>query len=471
MDMTEQAMLEAQAAELEAHGRSLADGRWGEYLEGLEDDWTRAYTAVLLENQDTHLAEQKCAAYDLSLPQLRQLEETTTISTPGLANFEKFAFPLIRAIFPNLVSSNLVSVQPMTGPSSMIFYLAFLYGSNKGTAVKGTDIWENPKPSYSSEEIDSETFGTGTGSEDVFTGDLSYVPIRKNTLTVTADTVTGTDDGAGNITGTGVDSGTINYTTGAISIDFTANVSTGVPVTASYEYDMEANPQIPEVDLVLTSSPVVAHPRKLRSRWSMEAAAHMRNLHGLDPETELSAVLAEELKFEIDREIIAQLNVVASAGIVEFDKTPASGVSWQDHKQTFVDRMVEAGNKVFAKTRRAQTNWIVMGTDVATIVESLPGFVPSGVTGTMGVVYTGVLQGRWKCYKDPYMAPTRFLTGFKGSSFLETGYVYAPYIPLYVTPTVTLDDFVVRKGLGTWYGKKVVNSRFYCKGVVTASAS
>lgn len=85
----------------------------------------------------------------------------------------------------------------------------------------------------------------------------------------------------------------------------------------------------------------------------------------------------------------------------------------------------------------------------------------------MGVVYTGTLQGRWKCFKDPYITAGNLITGYKGNTFLETGYIYAPYIPLYVTPTITLDDFIVRKGLGTLYGKKVVNSRFYAKGTVT----
>ena len=85
----------------------------------------------------------------------------------------------------------------------------------------------------------------------------------------------------------------------------------------------------------------------------------------------------------------------------------------------------------------------------------------------MGVIHIGTLNGRWKVFKDPYFARSKMISGYKGNSFLETGYVYAPYIPMFVTPTVTLDDFVVRKGIGTLYGKKVVNSKFYGHGVVT----
>lgn len=96
--------------------------------------------------------------------------------------------------------------------------------------------------------------------------------------------------------------------------------------------------------------------------------------------------------------------------------------------------------------------------------------MPSGLAGGMGVQKVGTLQGKWDIYKDPYFEPTKFLVGYKGVSFLETGYIYAPYIPLYETPTVTLDDFVVRKAIGTQYGKKVVWNKFYCKGYVHTTA-
>lgn len=133
-----------------------------------------------------------------------------------------------------------------------------------------------------------------------------------------------------------------------------------------------------------------------------------------------------------------------------------------------MDVLVEAQNKIFYKTRRAQANWVVAGMDASNIIETLPGFVPSGIQNTMGIVQTGVLNGRWTIYKDPYIPTDKFLVGHKGVSFLETGMVYAPYVPLFSTGTVTLDDFIARKGLGTLYGKKIVNPNFYCLGLVTA---
>lgn len=451
---------------LRLKGRQLADTKWRDFMEGLDDDWEQVCTALLLENQFQYFVQKKMEMYDLTEEQV--LQEATTMTTPGIATFEKYAFPMIRAIYPNLIATQLVSVQPMTGPASIIFYLGFTYGTSKGTSAAGSDIWENPDYRYSSEEISGEVLGTGDGAVTTFT-DLvcTFSPVRPNTVSITDGVETFTDNGNGTLTGSLGGTGTIVYSSGAITtITFNTAPTDGTNMEADYEYNMEANTQIPEVDLVLTSSPVVARPRKLRSRWSMEAAANLRTVHGLDAETELSAVLAEELKFEIDREIISHLDRIASAGVVSFSKTVPSGISVKDHYASFVHKMVEVGNLIFRATRRAQANWIVAGTDVCNIIETLEGFVPSGLGGTMGVINIGTLNGRWRCFKDPYFPKGKFLVGYKGGSFLETGYVYAPYIPMFVTPTVTLDDFVVRKGIGTLYGKKVVNPKFYGTGVV-----
>lgn len=454
--------------ELQQRGESLsASPKWSPFCESIDDDYKKTITAFLLESQHRFFKQQN------------PLYETTTTTSPGIANFEKFAFPLIRAIFPNLVATDLVSVQPMLGPASIVFYLQFVYGSDKGAIRKGqvvedTQGYTSAADMYSSERVELETVAQGNGGKGPYAGSLSYVPIRPGTVSITAPPQAGgsdmvvTDDGAGGLTGDGT--GTVDYSNGAVSVTFTPdNVDAADIVSATYDYNMEGNPNLPEIDLVLTSSPVIARTRKLRSRWSMEAAANLRNVHGIEAEAELVAVLAEELKFEIDREIIRDLKRIANAGTVTFDRKLPMGVSWTEHKQAFLDTLVEASNLIFQQTRRATGNWVVAGVEVCNIIETLPGFVPSGVTGGMGVMKIGTLQGKWDCYKDPYMTATEFLVGYKGVSFLETGYIYAPYIPLYETPTITLDDFVVRKALGTQYGKKVVWDKFYCNGSVFTS--
>jgi hypothetical protein len=448
-----------------AKGEQLAETKWSPFLDGL-DGVDRANTALVLENAANFLG---------------SIEET--VRAVNVGNFDRFAFPLIRAVFPNLIGQELVSVQPMDGPTGMIFFFDLIYGTNKGSIVQGTPVFSSltghpGDDFYSSPEIRDEAVGTGTGAVQQFTKSLDFTPILRGTLTLSdGGTQQVQDDGQGNLIGD-IDpagSNTINYISGAVDVTFATAPASGDPITANYEYDNEANSNVPEIDFQLTSAPVVARPWKLRTRYSLEAAQNLRSLHGLSAETELVVGLAQELRFEIDRSIIRDLNSFAQADAVSWPLTPPGGVSWTEHKLSFVDIAIRASNNIFQLTRRGAPNWITMGLRVSDVVESLPGFKPSGqMSAPVGVIYSGDLNGRWKCFKDPYNIDNsadqrNFLVGYKGSTFLEAGYVYAPYIPFYTTPTVVLDDFVARKGMATQFGKRKVNGRFYARGTVTGN--
>jgi hypothetical protein len=403
----------------------LSESKWQMECQGLQG-FDAACTAVLLENMEKHFG---------------GLNETTKAVSVG--DFEKFAFPIVRAVFPNLIANEIVSVQPMSGPISLIFYLDFLYGSTKGT---------------------------GDAAQTTFDGALTWLPARAGTVTLTDGTETFTDDGAGVLTGDLGGSGTVDYSTGLVEVTFNTAPGAAAPLTSTYEFDMEGNSNLPQIDLRLTSTPVQARPRKLRARWSLEAAQNLQALHGLDAEAELVAVIAEEIKKEIDRTILEDLDKGAIGGSGSFDRKVPDGISFTEHKLSFIDTLVEMSNEIFRITQRAHANWIVTGMQGASIIETLPTFksepVPAGVTGPVRI---GVLNGRWAVYKDPQQAVDRFLVGYKGGSFLDAGYVYAPFIPLYTTPTVLLDDFLGRKGLATRFGKKFVNGRYYSKGTIVTS--
>lgn len=430
-----------------------------EALSGLKDANMRAMCALLMEN---------------TRREFQSLDEATRLMNIG--SFEKYAFPMIRVVLPSLVAHNLVSVQPMAGPTSLVFYMRFIYNRTKGSAVGGKDVVENPNFWYSSEYIDSEVVGQGTGAQVAFTPVLSYVPIKPGTVKIVA-TISGgeveiTDDGNGNLKSPSlVADGTIVYATGACSFTFSLAPDASTNIVASYNYDMEGNANVPEVDLSLVSTPVQAITRKLRSKWSLEAQADFRNLHGLEAELELVAAIANEIKFEIDREVVTDLKKLATNTVPTgyWSKTPGAGISYTEHKLSFVDELIKASNEIYRSTQRAVGTWVTCGLDVATIIESLPGFKPSGVilSGTRGVYHAGTLNGRWEIFKDANYAANEYLVGYKGETMWETGYIYAPYVPIYTTPTVMLDDFMGRKGIASRYGKKMVDGRFYCKGGIT----
>lgn len=448
---------------LQARGETLAEGKWKNYVEGLKGT-DAPFTAIVLENTAKYLA---------------SLEETSRAVNVG--NFDRFAFPLIRAVFPNLIAQDLVSVQPMDGPVGLVFFFDLIYGSNKGAIAQGTPMFSSltghpGDDYYSGPEIRDELVATGAAAAAI-AGTLAYTPVVPNTLVITDGTQVVRDNGAGQLVGdiNGAIAATVNYSTGAVTFSFAAVVAAGTAVTADYEYDNEANSQVPEVDFQLTSAPVVAKINKLRTRYSLEAAQNLKALHGLSAETELVVALAQELRFEIDRNVIRDVNSFAQATAVTWPLAPGVGLSWTEHKLSFVDILIRGSNNIFQLVRRGQPNFVVMGLEVSSVVESLPGFKASdAMQSPNGVIFAGTLAGRWRCYKDPYnidgtATQRNFLIGYKGSTFLDAGYVYAPYIPFYTTPTVVLDDFIARKGMACQWGKRKINGRFYCRGTVTGT--
>ena len=437
-------------------GKVLAAGKWRPLVESINDQATRELTALLLENESSYIS---------------NMEEDVRIQNIG--SFEKFVFPIVRAVFPNLIAKDIVSVQPMTGPTSLVFYLDAVYGTDKGTISAGDTMFSARKghladDQYSSEAVTGEAQGTSLAQVGQ-SGTLAFGSARPGTVSIAiakaGGTITARDNGVGGFGGTGVASGTINYATGAWTLTLDASPGT-VAMTANYYYNSEGSPNIPIVDINLSSVPVRAIPHKLRARWSVEAATNLKAIHGMDAESELVALLSEKIRWDIDRRVLSDLFTIASAGSVTWNKPAPAAVSYNDHKQTFIDALIEASNLIFRATRRGTGNFVVCGTNVANIVESLYGFRPQAVAGN-GVVFIGTLQGRWSIYKDPYMDADTFLVGWKGNSFLEAGYVFAPYVPLYTTPTYVLDDMLNRKGMMSQYGVKAINGDFYATGTIT----
>lgn len=423
--------------------------RMGEMLEGIQDDKIAAQTALLLENQREYY---------------EALDETTRLAYVG--SFDRWSFPIVRAIFPNLVAHELVSVQPMDGPTSLVFFLKFIYGVTKGTALAGQDILENPNTDFMSRTIDEEVLGTGDGGTKAYSGSLAWTPVIAGRLTITDGTQVIVDTGVGTFSGDGT--GTINYSTGAYAISFTANCVAGASIAATYDYDNEGSSLQAEMDMVLTSSPVTAQADRVVSKWSLDVATDYKIVHGLDAEQELVAAQVSEMKYELDHKVIADLFRIASNVQPVWSGTPASGISRTEHKLSFVDNLVQANNLVYKSSQRAETEWLIGGVDVCSLIESLPGFVGSNekIQGR-GVRKIGTLNNRWTIFKDSYLNDKVYMMGHKGENMWDTGYIYAPYQMFTQTPSVTLTDFLVRKGTWSRYGKKPLDGRFYVTGTIS----
>ena len=248
------------------------------------------------------------------------------------------------------------------------------------------------------------------------------------------------------------------------------------------QYLTGTNLNIPEVDLELKSESIVAKTRKLKAVWTPELAQDLNAYHSIDAEAELTSMLSEYISLEIDLEILDMLQVNAltteywSTTVGEeyvngsWSNTGGASNAYQKSTwfQTLGIKLNKVSNKIHQLTMRGGANFVVCSPDVATILESIPGFHVNAEKDSLqfaaGVSVVGSISNRYTVYKNPYMTSNQILLGFKGSNFLETGAVYAPYVPLIMTPLVyDPDNFTPRRGVMTRYAKKIVRPEFYGK--------
>ena len=253
--------------------------------------------------------------------------------------------------------------------------------------------------------------------------------------------------------------------------------------------DKGSNLAIPEIELELKSEPIVAKTRKLKAIWTPELAQDLNAYHSIDAEAELTQMLSEYISLEIDLEILEMLqqNALTTdfwSARVGYDWSGATATGFTNNSnqaslaynrstwfQTLGIKLQKVSNKIHQLTMRGGANFIVASPNVCTILESMNGFTANPAKDALqfsaGVSQVGAISNRYDVYKNPYMTENVILMGFKGSNFFETGAVYAPYVPLIMTPLVyDPTNFTPRRGVMTRYAKKIVRPEFYGKIVI-----
>lgn len=452
--------------------RELVVDRWGKtgLLEGLSGQ-KRNNIAQLLENQAGYLME---------------VDNMTT----NIAGFDIVVFPMVRRVFSRLLANDIVSVQPLNLPSGLLFYLdSQVEGTTTGTRGGYESVYDahygNAGQDFSfgtGATVSGAVVATGTGTVQLpySGGEKSLASLRVVndsgfSVNYVIDPQTWTE---------------ALFKSNLIAINhspYTGSSSAGVVGTnikALYETyeDLEAKSNMAEVKLIVTSTTVSVTSRKMKAHWTPELAQDLAAYHSIDAEAELTALLSEELAAEIDREIIRDLIRVApyqdqwnydrTATSTRVDGTSivpdaASGyVTQKEWNQTFLTRVNKISAQIHKAMLRGGANWLVCSTEIGSVIEDIEKFHGVNEADTqqfnMGIEKLGTLGSRYTVYKDPYLPAWACLIGHKGKTFMDTGYVYAPYIPFQLTPVVLdPDDFTPRKGIMTRYAKKVVNNKYY----------
>ena len=391
-------------------------------LPEIKDSYKKAVTSVILENQEKAMKE------DASF-----LSEAAPNNATGanINNYDPILISLVRRAMPNLIAYDICSVQPMTGPTGLIFAMKSRFTSSSGTEA----LFNEPDASFSNDDA---------------AGDLNSTAMTGTNPAVLNDSSAGT------------------YITGGA--DYGSTTGGGMTTAEGEALGDAAANSFAEMAFSIEKSTVTAKSRALKAEYTMELAQDLKAIHGLDAETELSNILSSEILAEINREVIRTIYVSAkkgasinttTAGIFDLD-TDSNG-RWSVEKFKGLMFQIERDANVIAQeTRRGKGNMIITSSDVASalqmagVLDYAPALNNNLQVDDTGNTFAGVLNGRYRVYIDPYAANNAakqyYVVGYKGTSPYDAGIFYCPYVPLQMVRAVGENTFQPKIGFKTRYG-------------------
>ena len=403
----------------------------------IKDNHRRMVTAVLLENQEKTLKEER--------EFLSEAAPTNSVSNGGVENFDPVLISLIRRSMPNLVAYDLAGVQPMNGPTGLIFAMRSRY-----SAQDGTEAFYN--------EADSAFSGVGANFANPSGGD-GYVA-SSDSLSVGIGTTSQQGSNPSALDGTFPQTG-----------DSTAyNVGEGNTTAFAEALGTDSSPAFNEMAFSIEKVTVTAKSRALKAEYSLELAQDLKAIHGLNAEAELANILSTEILAEINREVIRTIYNVAVPGAQTnvatggtFDLDIDSNGRWSVEKfKGLIFQMERDANAIAQQTRRGKGNTILCSADVASaltmagVLDYTPALNANLNVDDTGNTFAGTLQGKYKVYIDPYAANVAanqyYVAGYKGSSPYDAGLFYCPYVPLQMVRAVGENSFQPKIGFKTRYG-------------------
>jgi hypothetical protein len=414
-----------------------------EGLGTIKDSHRRSVTALMLENTERALTESAAhgqyqtlseTAYTSAVPTNAMGGSSSTAGNGGIDTFDPVLISLVRRSMPNLIAYDICGVQPMTGPTGLIFAMRSKYTdqSNGNGGYVGN---QNNETFYN--EVNTAFSNPYVGGGNEFGNNFT---------------------------------GTIPGDTGTTKLTSLANYNTGTGMTTSQAEGLGTGSaeDFSQMAFSIEKVTVTAKSRALKAEYSMELAQDLKAIHGLDAESELSNILAAEILAEINREVVRTINITAEAGAQEnttttgvFDLDTDSNGRWSVEKfKGLMFQLEREANQIAKQTRRGKGNIVICSSDVASALQmaGVLDYSPALNSNNLqvddtGNTFAGVLNGRLRVYIDPYALGGNYLTvGYKGSSAFDAGLFYCPYVPLQMVRAVDPSSFQPKIGFKTRYG-------------------
>ena len=402
--------------------------KWGPVLEhesapAIQDNYKKAVTARLLENQEVALQEERAQAQG---NYISEAAAANNIGAGSIGSFDPVLISLVRRAMPNLIAYDIAGVQPMSGPTGLIFAMKSKYSTQGGTEALFN-------------EADTDFSGTGTHQAE--------------------------PTGLGGATDADTDGSIADTAAG----DITNTFGTGLATSAAERLGVgeSGDGSFGEMAFSIEKSTVTAKSRALKAEYTMELAQDLKAVHGLDAEGELANILSAEILAEINREVVRTILTKAKIGALQtstavsgiFDVNTDSDGRWMVERFKGLIMQIERECNVIAKeTRRGKGNFIICSSDVASalaaagMLDYTPALSANLNVDDTGNTFAGVLNGRVKVYIDPYATIDFVCVGYRGTNPYDAGMFYCPYVPLTMVKAVGENDFQPRMGFKTRYG-------------------
>ena len=421
-----------------------------EGLDPIKDSHRRAVTSVLLENQEKFLKEEQAFSSGINLMEAPTNSANSAGAQGGFgadstaagptAGFDPVLISLIRRAMPNLVAYDLAGVQPMSGPTGLIFAMR-----SRFTNQSGTEALFN--------EADTSFSGTDAGDDNTLTNPFSDINVGLGTITQA-----GTNPAALNPVGT-ASTNEAGYTVGQ-----------GMATGDAESLDGTGNDAFNQMAFSIEKVTVTAKSRALKAEYSLELAQDLKAIHGLNAEAELANILSTEILAEINREVIRTIYMTAEQGAVSntstagnFDLDIDSNGRWSVEKfKGLLFQIERDANQIAQRTRRGKGNVVLCSADVASaltmagILDYTPALNANLNVDDTGNTFAGTLAGKYKVYIDPFAANNDanqyYVVGYKGTNPYDAGMFYCPYVPLQMVRAVGQDTFQPKIGFKTRYG-------------------